>query len=122
MLPDAGDIASVNLDPTVGSEQAGRRPALILTARWYHEQSWRAVHSCPITSRDRDWPFNVALPEGLRTGGVVLVDQVRTIDRSRRMFDVVEKVPEAFLEEVLGRLSALLGIDPDNIITITGEG
>ena len=120
MLPDAGDIAWVNLDPTLGSEQAGRRPALILTARWYHEQSWRAV-ICPITSKDRVWPFNVALPQGLRTGGIVLVDQVRTIDRSRRMIDIVEKVPEAFLEEVLGRLSALLGIDPNNIVTTASE-
>jgi mRNA interferase MazF len=115
MLPDAGDIAWVNFDPTLGSEQAGRRPALVLTARSYHEESWRAV-VCPITSKDRPWPFNVALPQGLKTMGVVLVDQVRTIDRSQRMFDVIEHVPDAFVDEVRGRLSALLGIDPISVI------
>ena len=111
MLPDAGDITWVNLDPTLGTEQAGRRPALVLTALGYHEQSWRAV-ICPITSKTRAWPFNVPLPQGLKTTGVVLVDQVRSIDRSRRMFDVVERVPSAFIDEVKARLAALLGIDP----------
>jgi mRNA interferase MazF len=115
MLPDAGDIAWVNFDLTLGSEQAGRRPALVLTARSYHEHSWRAV-VCPITSKERLWPFNVALPQGLKTGGVVLVDQVRTIDRSRRMFDIVERVPDAFVDEIRGRLSALLGIDPISLV------
>jgi mRNA interferase MazF len=121
MLPDAGDIAWVNFDPTLGSEQAGRRPALVLTGRIYHEQSWRAV-VCPITSKDRSWPFNVALPKGLKTTGVVLVDQVRAIDRSRRMFDVVERVPEAFVDEVRGRLIALLGIDPISVVPGPGTG
>jgi mRNA interferase MazF len=114
MLPDAGDIAWVNFDPTFGSEQAARRPALILTGRIYHEQSRGAV-VCPITSKRRAWPFNVALPHGLKTAGFVLVDQVRAIDRSRRMFDVVESVPEAFVDEVRGRLMALLGIDPISV-------
>lgn len=105
----AGDIAWVDFDPTLGSEQAGRRPALLLTSGSYHVQSWRAV-VCPITSKSRAWPFNVALPQGLKTTGVVLVDQIRTIDRSRRMFDVIERVPDVFIDEVRGRLAALLGI------------
>lgn len=111
MLPDAGDIAWVELDPVLGSEQSGRRPALILTSRSYHEQSWRAV-MCPITSRDKPWPFHVVLPGGLRTSGVVLVDQIRTVDRRHRVFEVVERAPDGLVDEVRGRVCALLGIDP----------
>ena len=80
MLPDAGDIAWVDLDPVRGTEQAGRRPALVLSSMTYHDASRRAV-VCPITSAARPWPFNVQLPTGLQTTGVVLVDQIRTIDR-----------------------------------------
>lgn len=110
MPPDVGDIAWVELDPVRGTEQAGRRPALVLSSMLYHQESKRAV-ICPISSAKRPWPFNVPLPSGLTTTGVVLVDQVRTIDRSERMFDVIERVSDELLAEVRGRLAALLGFD-----------
>lgn len=110
MLPDVGDIAWIDFDPVRGTEQAGRRPGLVLTPRSYHEQSKRAV-VCPITSNARAWPFNVKLPEGLRTEGVVLVDQLRVIDRTQRMFAIVERVPNELLVEVRAKLAALLGVD-----------
>lgn len=109
MVPEAGDIAWVEFDPIQGSEQADRRPALVISERLYHEASVRAV-VCPITSVECQWPFNVALTPDCRTRGYVLVDQVRTIDRSRRMFGTIEAVPAALLVEVRGRLAALLGI------------
>jgi mRNA interferase MazF len=110
MLPDVGDIAWVDLDPVRGTEQAGRRPALVLSDKAYHEVSRRAM-VCPITSKMRDWPFDVALPSGLHTSGVVLVDQLRTIDRHVRMFDIIEKAPDELLAEVRGRIAALLAIE-----------
>jgi mRNA interferase MazF len=110
MLPDAGDIAWVEFDPVNGTEQAGRRPSLVLTHRSYHENSRRAL-VCPISSNPRHWPFNVLLPEGLKTEGVVLVDQLRAIDRTERMFVIIERAPDEVLVEVKGRLLALLGID-----------
>jgi len=109
MLPEAGDIFWVELDPVRGSEQAGRRPAIILSDRLYHEASRRAV-ICPITWTARDWPFNVPVPEGLRTKGVVLVDQVRAIERSQRLFDFIETAPESLLAQIQGKLAALIGI------------
>jgi mRNA interferase MazF len=109
-LPNAGDIIWVDLDPIKGAEQAGRRPALVLTPRSYHQKSQRGV-VCPITSKVRDWPWDVQLPVGLQTEGVVLVDQVRTIDRKQRMFNVIEVAPDEVLAEVLGRLASLLGIN-----------
>ena len=109
MLPDAGDIAWVEFDPARGTEQAGRRPALVLTSRNYHQRSRRAL-VCPITSNLGAWPFNVSLPAGLKTYGAVLLDQVRAIDRSARMFAIIERVPDDILAEVKGKLAALLAI------------
>jgi mRNA interferase MazF len=107
MLPDAGDIAWVEFDPVRGTEQSGRRPALILTPQAYHQRSPRAL-VCPITSNVRPWAFKIMLPEGLKTTGAVLVDQLRAIDRSQRMFMVIERAPRELLQGVLDRLSALL--------------
>jgi mRNA interferase MazF len=110
LLPDAGDITWVEFDPVLGSEQAGRRPALVLTSRIYHESSRRAF-VCPITRTIRHWPSEVSLPEGLKTKGVVLVDQIRAIDRAQRMFEIVETVPQHLMAAVRFKLAALLGID-----------
>lgn len=110
MIPDVGDIAWVELGPVKGSEQDGRRPALFLSYATYHAGSRRAV-ICPITSKARPWPFNVNVPRGLKTAGVVLVDQVRIIDRPERMFDLIERAPDDLLAEVRGRLAALLGFE-----------
>lgn len=118
MLPEPGDIAWVELDPVKGSEQVGRRPALIVSERIYHEASRRAV-ICPISRTERPWPFNVQLPSGLKTNGAVLVDQVRTIDRAERMFEIIERAPAAVMAEVRGRLAALLGFDIVSSIATT---
>jgi mRNA interferase MazF len=110
MLPDAGDIAWVELGETLGTEQYGRRPALILTSLIYHEVSSRAV-ICPITSTDKPWASNVCLPAGLKTKGFVLLDQLRAVDRRHRMFDVVERIPQVTLIEVHRKLASLLGVE-----------
>ncbi|MEA2898425.1 MAG: mRNA interferase MazF [Bradyrhizobium sp.] len=113
-LPDAGDIAWVELDDTRGTEQSGRRPALILTSRSYHETSRRTI-ICPITRRLGDWPTNVNLPEGLKTEGTILVDQIRWIDRQQCLFDFIETVPREVLTEVHAKLAALLDINFDGV-------
>lgn len=110
MLPEVGDIAWVELDPVRGTEQAGRRPALILSDAIYHQASRRAV-ICPISRSVRRWPFNVVLPSGLKTTGSVMVDQIRAVERSERLFDFIERAPPEVLREVRGRLATLLGID-----------
>lgn len=110
MLPEAGDIAWVEFGETLGTEQYGRRPALILTSLIYHEVSSRAL-VCPITSTDKPWASNVRLPAGLKTKGVVLLDQLRAIDRRQCMFDVVERIPQATMIEVHRKLASLLGIE-----------
>jgi mRNA interferase MazF len=109
VLPAAGDIVWVELDPVLGTEQAGRRPAMILSGRDYHARSSRAI-VCPITNTARDWPFDVLLPAGMKTMGFVLVDQVRTVHRPERIREHIEAAPANVLADVRGRLAALLGI------------
>lgn len=109
MLPSAGDIAWVEFDPVLGTEQAGRRPALVVSDVGYHEISSRAL-VCPITSRSRGWPFEVPIPPGLRIEGVILVDQVRMIHRPARLFETIGKVPASVLGQVRGVLASLAGI------------
>jgi mRNA interferase MazF len=109
MLPDAGDIAWFYFDETRGTEQAGRRPALILSSREYHERSKRAL-VCPITKRPTQWYFGVGLAAGMLTRGTVLVDQLRSMDRERRMFHIVERAPDSVVAEVLARLKVLVGL------------
>jgi mRNA interferase MazF len=107
MLPDAGDIAWIEFDPGRGKERASR-PALVLTPQAYHQRSTRAL-VCPITSNMKPWPFKIILPEGLKTTGAVLVDQLQSVDRSERRFTVIERAPREVLLETLQRLAALLG-------------
>ncbi len=113
MLPDAGDIAWVEFDPVRGTEHAGRRPALILTPQAYHLRSPRAL-VCPITSNMRPWAFKIILPEGLKTTGAVLVEQLRAIDCSERLFAIIERAPREVLLETLQRLAALFRIERFN--------
>lgn len=110
MLPAAGDIFWVEPDPVSGTEQAGRRPALMLSSAGYHEKSSRAV-VCPITRSPGNWAFNVSLHPGMRTVGVVLVDQVRTIHRPSRLFDFIETAPTLLLADVRARLAVLVGLE-----------
>jgi mRNA interferase MazF len=120
MLPDVGDITWVDLDPVKGTEQAGRRPALVLTPLGYHQRCRRAV-ICPISSTVGPWPFNVSLPQGLKTRGAVLVDQIRVIERTDRMFGVIERAPEALVWEVRTKLAALLGMDSAGVVPNSGD-
>lgn len=113
----AGDLVWVDLDPTRGREQGGARPAVVLTDREFHRRNVIAI-VCPVTSNASPWPTKVLLPEGLPVTGAILVDQVRTLDRSVRGFRPIGRVPDELLAEVRGRLAAVLGItgagnDPD---------
>jgi mRNA interferase MazF len=119
-LPDAGDIAWVDLDDVRGTEQSGRRPALVLTSREFHETSRRSV-ICPITRKVRNWPTNVVLPSGLEIAGEIMVDQVRSIDRAERMFEIVEKAPAQTMRDVRIKLAVMLGIDFGVLVRSSGQ-
>src|SRR5580698_10262390 len=78
-VPDAGDLIWTDFDPTRGREQAGRRPALVVSPAVFTENTGLAV-VCPITSRVLPFPTSVALPSGLRVAGEVLISHIRSID------------------------------------------
>jgi len=107
-VPDAGDLIWLTFDPQAGREQAGRRPALVLSPRLYNEKSGLAL-VCPVTSRVKGYPFEVALPEGLPIGGVILADHLKSVDWKERHAESAGHVPQEVLDEVLSRLSPLLG-------------
>ena len=108
-LPERGDLAWLLFAPQSGREQAGHRPALVLSPRVYHERSGLAV-VCPITSNGQPWPWKVVLPDGLAVSGAVLVDQVRSIDRGARKLNVIGRAPPGVILDVQAKLAALLGI------------
>ena len=109
-IPDAGDLVWVNFNPQAGHEQAGRRPALVLSPRLYHEKTALAV-VCPITSNTQPYPFKVRLPDGLPIGGAVLADQVKSIDRAARELKIAGPAPRSVVAQVQAKIAALLGMD-----------
>jgi mRNA interferase MazF len=106
--PDAGDLVWIDLNPTLGHEQSGHRPALVLTAKSYNTVAGLCV-VCPITSRVRGYPFEVALPQGAALSGVVLADQPRSVSWQKRHARYAGRAPAALLDDVRERLHALLG-------------
>ena len=106
-LPDRGSLVWLHFSPQAGSEQAGRRPGIVLTKEAYHRRSRLAV-VCPITSREKGWPMEVRLPPGLAVSGVVLVDHVRSVDREARGMEIVGAAPGSVLDEIDARLAPLL--------------
>lgn len=108
-LPERGSLAWVVFSPQSGHEQAGHRPALVISPRLYHERSKLAV-VCPITSNAQPWPWKVLLPEGLAISGAILVDQLRSIDRDARRLRLAGHAPQTVVAEVQAKLAALLGV------------
>ena len=105
--PDRGDIVLLEFHPQRGREQAGRRPAIVLSPRSYNAKVGLAI-LCPITSHPKGYPFEVALPTGLKTKGVILADHVKSLDWVARNARRIEKVPPSVLAQVLAKLELLL--------------
>jgi mRNA interferase MazF len=107
-VPEAGDLVWLTFDPQVGREQAGRRPALVVSPASYNGKSGLAL-LCPVTSRVKKYPFEVPLPAGLPVSGVALADQLKSVDWSGRRSEFIAAAGRDFLEEVLSRVAPLLG-------------
>jgi mRNA interferase ChpB len=107
---DRGDVVSVPLDPAIGHEQKGTRPALVLTTKDFNKLG--DVLVAPITQGgdfSRYAGFAVSLTgTGCKTQGVALINKVRMLDLAARKARLVEQVPQAVIDEALGRLMALL--------------
>lgn len=106
-IPDRGDVVWISLNPQAGHEQAGRRPAVIISPAAYNGKVGLAL-LCPITSQIKGYPFEVKIPNGLAVTGVVLSDQVKSLGWRARKAELICALPEVVMEEVLRRLGALL--------------
>jgi mRNA interferase MazF len=106
-IPERGDLIWVDFGwPPVGHEQAHRRPALVLSPSSYNR--FGLALACPITSRVKGYPFEVALPNGLNVSGVILADQLESIDWRVRHAGLIGRLPSATIAEVLAKSAALL--------------
>ena len=105
--PRRGDLVWLTFTPQVGHEQAGHRPALILSPELYNKKVGLAI-ACPITSQVKGYPFEVSIPSGLEVQGVVLADQVKSLDWKARKARFCCTVPAATIAEVLRKLAPLL--------------
>jgi mRNA interferase MazF len=106
-VPERGDIVWISLNPQAGHEQAGRRPAVVVSPKSYNGKVGLGLF-CPVTSRVKGYPFEVAVPEGLPVDGVVLADQVKSLDWRARKAKFAGRLPADARDEVLGKLGALL--------------
>jgi len=106
-MVDRGDLAWINFNPQKGREQAGHRPALVLTKRDFHENCSNAI-VMPITSNTSPWPWKVMLPDNDEIKGAILVDQIRMIDRNARKLKTFGKLDNETLLKVQTKLELLL--------------
>ena len=107
-VPEAGDFVWLTFDPQAGREQAGRRPALVLSPKTYNTKSGLAL-VCPITNQAKGYPFEVAVPPGGGVTGVILADHVKSIDWKARKAEPLGGCPDEVMAEVRAKLAALLG-------------
>ncbi len=109
-VPQRGDVVWITLNPQAGHEQAGRRPAVIISPQAYNDKVGLAI-LCPITSQVKGYPFEVLVPEGLPISGVILSDQVKSMDWRARNAERICLLSPAVIVEVLGKLRTLLEIN-----------
>ncbi len=106
-VPERGDVVWITLNPQAGHEQAGRRPAVVVSPRSYNGKVGLGLF-CPITSQVKGYPFEVTLPAGLPVAGVVLADQVKSLDWRARQVRLAARLPREVSSEIVGKLAVLL--------------
>ena len=106
-VPRKGDFVALTFDPQSGHEQRGRRPALVVSNDLFNKATGLCI-ACPVTSTRRDYPFHVSIPEGQDVDGVVMVEQVKSIDFRARGVKRIGSASESVLQEVLSILDACI--------------
>ncbi|TCP18035.1 mRNA interferase MazF [Scopulibacillus darangshiensis] len=105
--PDRGDLVYLDFDPQSGHEQAGRRPGIVLSPKEFNAVTG-FIAICPITNTTRGWGFEIALPSDLVFQGVILTDQVKSLDWSTRSLQVKGHAPEEVITECLDKIHTFL--------------
>lgn len=95
-----GSIIKLNFNPQAGHEQAGYRPAVVLSNNIFNEKTNLTI-VCPITNTDNDFPLHVPLDKRTKTTGVILCEHIKALDLNRRKYQIVETIPSDILENVI---------------------
>jgi mRNA interferase MazF len=106
-VPERGDVVWITLNPQAGHEQAGRRPAVVLSPIAYNAKVGLGIF-CPITRQAKGYPFEVLIPSGLAVSGVALADQLKSLDWRARQAEMIGKLLTAVVNEILSKARALL--------------
>ena len=105
--PRRGDVVWLSFNPRAGHEQAGRRPALVVSPTSYNQKVGLALF-CPVTSQIKGYPFEVEIPPNDHVAGVVLSDQIKSLDWRARNATFLCSLPEITIREVQGKLGVLI--------------
>jgi mRNA interferase MazF len=108
-VPARGDLIWLQFNPHAGHEQAGHRPAVVISPSSYNSRVGLAI-CCPVTSQVKGYPFEVLLPQGLGVEGAILSDQVKSLDWRVRKARRISRLPADVLQETIGKILAL--VDP----------
>lgn len=106
-IPERGDVVWLDFHPQAGHEQAGRRPAAVLSPHAYNGKVGLALF-CPITTRVKGYPFEVAMPADCGVPGVVLADHVKNLDWRARRAEFICRLPTPVITDILARLAVLI--------------
>lgn len=106
-IPRQGDFVVLTFNPQTGHEQAGRRPALVISKTSFNRRTGFAL-ACPITNTDRNYPFHVPVGNASSLTGFVMVEQVKSLDYRSRQLTQIETAPKETLEDVLAILDAII--------------
>lgn len=106
-VPSRGDLVYLDFDPQSGHEQSGVRPAIVLSPQSFNKATNFTV-VCPITKQAKGYPFEVELPEDLAVEGVILTDQVKSIDRTTRSLNLKGQVPDEVVKQCLEKIQTFL--------------
>ena len=95
-----GDIIKLNFNPQAGHEQAGYRPALVVSNNFFNKKTGLAI-LCPITSKQKNFPLHIPLDERTQTQGFILCEHIKSLDIETRGYKVIERVPNDILEQII---------------------
>lgn len=105
--PERGDIVWLNFTPQSGHEQAGRRPAVVISPAAYNKKVGLALF-CPITGHVKGYPFEVALPKNSKISGVILADQIKSLDWKAREVKFISRLSDSILDNTLKKIRLLV--------------
>lgn len=108
-VPDRGHVVWLDFSPQAGHEQAKRRPALVLSPRAYNAAAGFAF-VCPITTKAKGYGFEVPIPTSMTTQGLIISDQLRSLDWRARRAEFAEPASSNLVDEVLARIAPILGL------------